>query len=207
MAEAYFRTFIGLPVRLNESFLGALKTLTGALEEERISWVRPQNFHITLRFLGNTPVSDVHEIHSALERVRLPEAWDAEICGPGSFGPHNKPRVIWTGFRDEEPIIRIKREVDRILGDLNYPPFEGLFTPHLTLGRIRGLKDREGYYSLLDSLRDRFDGSLEIRELVFYRSILESRGPEYSRLGEWKFGAWPRRGISPSGSRSAHHPS
>ena len=186
MASEYYRTFIGLPVQVDNNFMGALKILTRALEEERITWVQARNFHLTLRFLGKTSISDVNDIHSALDGVDLPSEIPAEISGPGSFGPQSKPRVIWTGFRNEEPFIRLKNEVKRILGLLNYPAFEGIFTPHLTLGRIRGLKDVAGYYRILESVKDQFTGIVNISELVFYRSTLGTGGPEYSRLGVWK---------------------
>ena len=188
MDGEYYRTFIGLPVTVDLDFIKARDSVMARLIGERISWVKPRNYHITLRFLGDTALPVVQEILGALEDMSFPDALPAEVFGPKLFGPNKKPRVIWTGFRQDEGFRRLRKEVDRVLEELGHFHSSEQFTPHLTLGRIRSLKDPEMLRSVISDPENVFEGRAETGSVVFYRSILGTAGPEYRRMGEWKFG-------------------
>lgn len=159
-----------------------------ALEDERISWVDPKRFHVTLRFLGDTRIRDVDKIARALQGVKFPtdEIW-VPVTGVGSFGPRKKPRVIWAGFALEEWFGELKKGVDGILEDFGFPGADLPFTAHLTLGRIRSLKSLSRYHEIMEGKKDRACESVCFDRLIFYRSILGSGGPEYSKLEEILF--------------------
>jgi len=184
----YYRTFIALPVQAGADLLKIRKELMFALEDERISWVDPKRFHVTLRFLGDTRISDVDRIARALKDVRFPtEAIWVPVSGVGSFGPRKKPRVIWAGFGREECVGGLKKEVDGILGDFGFNATDLPFTAHLTLGRIRSLRSLSGYHKVMEGMQDIACESVCFDRLVYYRSILGSGGPEYSKLEEILF--------------------
>jgi RNA 2',3'-cyclic 3'-phosphodiesterase len=188
MESQYYRTFIGLPLRQEQGTLEARLDLMAALEGERISWVKPENFHVTLRFIGETKLSDVKGIGNALRAgVHIPEKILQESSLLGSFGPRKKPRVIWVGFEQSSFFSLLKSDVDRVLEGCGIPVIDQAFTAHLTLGRIRSLQNLPRFYNTMDEMRKRFQSKVLFDRLVFYQSILGPHGPEYQVLEELLF--------------------
>ena len=188
MEPQYYRTFIGIPVRAGSEVLGVRSQLMEALADERISWVSPLNFHVTLRFLGDTDVSAIPQITEALQsEVEIPFESSLQLTGPGSFGPKKKPRVIWLGFHQDEPFHSLKRGTDRALVKCGWPLSDQPFRAHLTLGRVRSLNDPARYYEIIEQMKGTFTGRAELNRMVFYRSELGESGPTYTALKEMKF--------------------
>jgi len=188
MENQYYRTFVGIPVRPGPGLLSLRDELMASFEKERISWVQPGLFHITLRFLGDTRTSSLSMIRETLRDVEnIPPETEIHFDGIGSFGPRKGPRVIWAGFEDAELIDALKREVDLALEKCGIPCEEFSFNAHLTLGRVRGLKDLEAYYEKLKRLSPQLKEPVLLDRMVFYRSILGSGAPRYSTLEEYPF--------------------
>jgi 2'-5' RNA ligase len=188
MEMQYYRTFIALPVQVGADLLELRHEIMTALEDERISWVDPLRFHVTLRFLGNTPARDVDIIARALKKGDfLPEALSVPVTGVGSFGPRKKPRVIWAGFGREEWFSELKERVDSLLGEFGIPRQDQSFRAHLTLGRIRSLRNLTRYHAFMEGMKGRACDAVRFDSLVYYRSILGSGGPEYRKLEEILF--------------------
>lgn len=202
--EKYLRTFIGLPFCVDQNFLLARHRLMTTLEGERISWVDPSLYHVTLRFLGDTRLSLIQEIGRVLRaELRLPQSTSLKVTGLGSFGPRKKPRVIWVGFDGAVFFGTLKMEVDRVLQMCGILPVQQPFRAHLTLGRVRGLLHPERYEKAMEQMKMQFDSRISFEKLVYFRSTLGSGGPEYTALEELQF----RQDLKPSGSPSIHHPS
>ena len=158
------------------------------LGSERISWVDPSRYHITLRFIGKTRIGSIDQIGQALgERIVLPHKTEISINQLGSFGPRDRPRVIWIGFRRNGFFQELREGVDQALEENGIRLEETPFRAHLTLGRIRSLKDRERFHSIIDSMKAEFCGSVLFEKLVFYRSELREEGPRYTPLFQWEF--------------------
>jgi len=190
MESQYYRTFVALPLKVEQSFLEARKDLLSSLEGERISWTLPDNFHVTLRFLGDVDRNAVRGIGLALRNgISVPKQTSMLMKGLGSFGPRKRPRVLWVGFEDKGFFDPLKQEVDRVLELCGIPAEEKPFRAHLTLGRVRSLQDPERYYGTVKESSERFRASVSFDRLVFFRSILGSRGPEYQVLEELPFPA------------------
>lgn len=188
MENRYYRTFIGLPVKTGEEFQHARNQLLEALSKERISWVKPGNDHITLRFIGDTKVSAIDGIGTKLlEEVTIPGKFELCFSRLDSFGPRKKPRVIWVGFKDTLLIESLKADVDHALESAGIPAGIEVFRAHLTLGRVRSLKDPATFYSVLSEMGDRFRSMVQFDQLVFYRSELGSGGPVYTPLMQIDF--------------------
>ncbi len=188
MEPQYYRTFIGIPVSVGNTVLWARNHLMEALADERISWVNPENYHVTLRFLGDTDVAATHQIKEALQKeIELPPKSNLQLKGPGSFGPRKKPRVIWLGFDQDEPFHALKTSTDRALEKCGWPLSDQPFRAHLTLGRVRSLKDPARYYDIIEKMSETFTGRAEVDRMVFYRSELGDNGPTYTVLKEMRF--------------------
>jgi 2'-5' RNA ligase len=188
MKNQYYRTFIGLPLRVEPVFLQARHKLIAALKEERISWTNPDQYHITLRFIGDTEPSAIKKIGNALHAgIHIPERIRLDIAGLASFGPRKRPRVIWVGFEETDFFVDLKSEVDRVLEMCGIPAREQPFRAHLTLGRVRRLQNLQSYYLTVEEMNQQFSGSVIFEKLVFFRSILGPRGPEYHVLDKMVF--------------------
>ncbi len=155
---------------------------------QRVSWVDPGRYHVTIRFLGDTHPEAIEKIGSVLHsKVDIPGKSTLNLQHLGSFGPLKKPRVAWLGFEDALLFEILKKEVDAALESCGIPPVDQSFRAHLTLGRIRSLKDLAGYYGVIDSMKGHFSGKVAADRLVFYRSELRPDGPVYTTIEEVLF--------------------
>lgn len=184
MQSQYYRTFIAVPVSAGNGFLEARSELMKLLKDERISWVNPENYHVTIRFLGEIIVSRTDVISASLEKhINNTQKMVINFNKPGSFGPLKKPRVIWVGFEQVSFFESLKLNVDMALESCGFPKTNQPFRAHLTLGRVRNkLRDRDGYYRAIKSMAYRFRDQACMDKLVFYRSEAGPDGPVYTPL-------------------------
>jgi 2'-5' RNA ligase len=186
----FYRTFIGIPLKVGDDFLYTRKKLIEVLDRDQISWVHPGNYHVTLRFLGDTELGEVKRIRNALrDRIRFPPEVKVHTSHLDSFGPRKKPRVIWIGFKDASFFTTMKEQVDNALQSVCIETDQQGFRAHLTLGRIRALENLSRFYDVIEEMKYDFKGVLHPRSLVFFRSELGSQGPRYTSLEEIRSGA------------------
>ena len=194
MDSQYYRTFIGLPLQVEPRLLEARKELVDALSMERISWTNPDQYHLTLRFIGETSISSIEEIGKALHsHAEGHQQETLEIRELSSFGPRKAPRVIWLGFHEARFVEKLKQEVDQALETCGLHLPDQTFKAHLTLGRVRHLQDLQRYYQTLDRMGGKFAGTVLFEKLVFYQSTLGAHGPVYRALDEIRF----RKNLKP----------
>jgi len=188
MKDQYYRTFIGLPFSVGERMLEVRQALMQSLAGERISWVEPDRYHVTLRFIGDTKVSEIEGVIAALNKlVEIPEKVKFQLIHLGRFGPRKKPRVVWVGFEQVSLFESLKAGVDAALESCGIASADQPFRAHLTLGRIRSLKDLDGFYQKIGAMKERFREQIWLDRLIFYRSELGSGGPVYTPLHEMEF--------------------
>jgi 2'-5' RNA ligase len=179
-----YRTFVALPVRVSEKVRRVVEEMKGSLANERISWVDPGLYHITLRFIGDTSADRVRQIGEALGNQISSRQFRLSMTQPGSFGPRKRPRVVWIGFEQSPFISSLVEKTEGVLIGCGLPRSEQPFRAHLTLGRVRDLKDLARYYRTIAELQDRDLGDVSIDRLVYYRSVLGPAGPVYTPLSQ-----------------------
>lgn len=138
------RLFVAIP--LPDDVRDRLAMLTGGVPGAR--WVAAENYHITLRFLGDVAAGDIDDIVGALSRVSV-DAFTVDLAGIGFFGSPRKPRTLWVGAApttDEAARLRhLHDKVDRALVGTGMAPDERKFTPHVTLAYLKNPnRDRVG---------------------------------------------------------------
>lgn len=135
------RTFIALtlPTGAQQALAAVSQELAPKVPEKSVKWVRPERIHLTLRFLGDTPVDRVDDVSSGLDAVASASApFTLHLDQLGCFPNERRPRVIWVGVRGEtEAATALKEAIDRMLLPLGWEPEERPFHPHLTLGRVK----------------------------------------------------------------------
>lgn len=141
MAGTTLRLFIA--VELPQEVIRHLTFITTTLQGKRITgvrWISLQGVHLTLKFLGSTPVDQVQSItaimRAAAERV---SPFTVHVHGIGAFPNMRNPRVIWTAVQGNlDPLVELQHRLDEGLESAGFAPDERPFSPHLTIGRVRG---------------------------------------------------------------------
>jgi 2'-5' RNA ligase len=146
--------------------------------------VRPENIHITVRFLGDISPRQVDEIHSEMEKIGF-APFDVEIKGLGAFPNLRRISVIWAGMRRGANELRqIFYQLEPGLQRLGFKPDAKGFSPHLTIARVKTNRHKTDLVRRIDELEDYEFGFVRAECLRLKRSILTPQGPIYSVLRE-----------------------
>jgi len=149
------------------------------------SWSRPEGIHLTLKFLGETSEERVPEILQALalalsdiERFRL------RIEGVGTFPNPAAARVVWFGITgDVGRLVALQAAVEQAMAGLGVARDDRPYTPHLTLGRIKHIRERDVWLKGLGGLKDSQLPGFDVAAVSLIRSELRPAGAVYRELG------------------------
>ena len=125
------RLFTGLelPAHIGQS----LSSLRGGLPGAR--WIDPENYHVTLRFIGDVDETVAHEVASLLGRVRRP-SFEVHVEDLKSFGGR-KPRAVVATLGPEQALMELQAEHERLMQRVGLEPDGRKYIPHVTLARLR----------------------------------------------------------------------
>lgn len=129
------RVFVALPVQ--GTIAEELSSWTRAYRQQLSfrKWTHPQDYHITLQFLGELPETRLGELHRALEGVRA-NAMKLQLHGGGTFGPSQAPRVLWSDITgDRAELQDLQKAVVQATEPLGFIPEDRPYTAHVTLAR------------------------------------------------------------------------
>jgi len=124
------RLFVG--IALPEDIRFQLSLLCSGLPNVR--WVPPENFHITLRFIGEVDGGVMQDIDASLAGVRAPQ-FSLGLGGVGHFGNGGNVRVIWAGVEKSPALRHLRDKVESAVVRAGLPPEGQKFNPHVTLAR------------------------------------------------------------------------
>ena len=127
------RLFTGLEVPAQVAAMLALKR--GGLYGAR--WIDPENYHITLRFIGDVDHKTANEVIDGLDRLVDSEAFSIKLDHLGSFGG-DKPRALYAGAQSNTALLRLQAAQERVLQRVGLVPEGRKFVPHVALARLRG---------------------------------------------------------------------
>jgi 2'-5' RNA ligase len=141
--------------------------------------VPPENWHLTLRFLGATLPEAAERIRGELGAAALGAPFDARLRELGAFPRPARATVVWLGVREgADEVRRLAEVVGDALGRAGVPPEERSFSAHLTLARLPRPSDVR---PLLDAGRD-VETRMRIEEVVLFRSQLGNGPPRYEPI-------------------------
>ncbi len=127
------RLFTGLEIPADVAL--ALSFKRGGLQGSR--WIDPENYHITLRFIGDVDVHTANEIADSLDRLSNALAFSIKLSHLGTFGG-DKPRALYAGVEVNDPLLKLQAAHERVLQRLGLEPEGRKFVPHVSLARLRG---------------------------------------------------------------------
>jgi 2'-5' RNA ligase len=145
--------------------------------------VEPDNLHFTLRFFGDTPLTKIDQIRNELEKVEF-GPFSIRIEGVGAFPSKRRPNVIWVGVtQNVDRFVALKLSIDDLLGNLGYPS-DRRFHAHITIARVRSVRDRDRTLNSLDGLANESVGTMSVDCFRLTRSTLTQSGPIYETMWE-----------------------
>ena len=186
------RLFAAIHIKPTEAFSDIFNNLKQILGFHIIKWVDPNNIHITLKFIGETPADEIPAITEALKVSSVGiQPFDIKLANTGIFGSYYLPRVIWAGIDASDELFKLSANVVTNLEAIGYLSDRQNFVPHLTLGRIKEIKDKAHFQEVLAHFSKFVYQTQHIKGFSLYESILRKEGPEYIVLEEFTFGENP----------------
>lgn len=186
MAEAkapnVVRAFIAF--RLNDDVRAALRDVQGILRRAptRVSWVRPENLHVSVVFLGHTFDETVQGVATDLDPAVADHApFTVDVEHIGTFGKPTAPRVLWAGVAADPRLMALQQTVSGVCEQHGFPPETRLYVPHVTLGRVRSKQNIRDLVSLTDTVNTQSFGTLSVETVDIMLSELRPDGPVYTR--------------------------
>lgn len=194
MAEALQRLFVA--VAIPPASLESCRAVIDGVRETPLGrdarWVRTENLHLTIRFLGDTPQDLVPDVGLAvLDAAATVEPFAVDLAGAGAFPNGRHPRTLWLGVeRGNDGLERLIDALEGPLERLGWPADPRARRPHLTVARTDATRG-EVSHAIADALAQAADGWLTgftVRTLTLYRSHLGGGPPRYEPLVEAALG-------------------
>ena len=149
-----------------------------------LTLVKPQNIHITLRFLGDVTPSMAEKVSQEMRNVTF-KTFDVEIKGLGAFPNTKYARVVWAGIQQgAEELNRIFSQLEPRLRSLGFTPDPKGFSAHLTIARVKSGRNKAELAQCVNGLVAFEFGKVRAECLRLKKSVLTPQGPIYSTLSE-----------------------
>jgi RNA 2',3'-cyclic 3'-phosphodiesterase len=176
---------IEIPESSRTAFAAVLKDFRALAPQ--LKWVRPENLHVTLKFLGETDPSKLGPLQKILSGVRSAEPVNLEFRGLGFFPNEKRPRVLWAGMEASANPKTIAAGVDQAVHNLGFPLEERPYAPHLTLARISLPIIPPKLRQAIGEKTSQTFGSLRANEFHLIESKLKPTGAEYTTVQSFHF--------------------
>jgi 2'-5' RNA ligase len=173
---------VDLTQEARQSVAAYIRSMRDEFKAARAGWIKAENLHLTLKFLGETEESRIADIEialaNALAEVRVSPV---RLSGTGAFPSAARAKVLWIGCEDPGRLLETAAgQLDADLEPVGFPAERGRFSPHLTIARIRSATSDTRRLASAHT-RNRFEGvEFDVREVVLYQSELSPGGSVYT---------------------------
>jgi len=184
------RAFIALPLPESASHqLGQFLISLKAKVPHGFRLVNIENIHLTLAFLGNTPLNKIEQLTKMLEElIKNHAAMPAHFSTLGAFPSANRMRIFWLGIETNHELIALQKEIAHCCKLCNLPTDDKPFIPHLTLARLSDEMNQSERMQSAELLKTSLKGLQEafiLDKLVIFKSTLKPAGAVYSPVHEF----------------------
>lgn len=179
---------LNLPKKARQKIQRAARPLTE--QDLPVRWVELDDYHVTLKFLGDVRPERMPRVREAADRVAGATApFEARMDGFGAFPTIRRPSTLWVGVEATPELRCLKQDLEWALSDLGFDKEIRAFHPHLTLGRA-SRNGGAGAFRGLDDLTAEMevDATFKVRTLDLMRSRLGKDGPRYTVLHKARLG-------------------
>ena len=144
----------------------------------KIRFVDKNQIHLTLKFLGEVQPNITEEINGNLKKIAF-KPFSVVLNSVGVFPSESYIRVIWIGFKPEDPILKLQNNIDENLKRLFKK--EKNFKPHLTLARVKYIENKEDFIDKLKKIKIE-NKRIDVNDFKLVKSTLTPEGPIYEDL-------------------------
>ncbi|HLN55232.1 MAG TPA: RNA 2',3'-cyclic phosphodiesterase [Bacteroidales bacterium] len=177
------RIFIGIKINPDKNFKKLITAIREELSGEAIKWTDLENIHITLAFLGDTHEDRLEGINEMLrEKCEGRGGFEISLKGFGVFKSLHDPKVFWAGLYQSDKLSTLQASIVEGLKGLGITVEGRPFSPHLTIGRIKHIRDFDNLKVLLLKYHSTDIQRINVSEVILYESILRQEGPVYKAL-------------------------
>jgi 2'-5' RNA ligase len=178
------RAFVAID--LNQETRASLCTLQEALQKKltgSVSWVKPDNIHLTLRFLGHINQDQVKNIKTIIDVIaKKIKQFNINLGVLGAFPNTANPRVLWVGIHyGFDELNRINAQLEESLEAIHFGVGEKYFHPHMTIARIKHLDDNSILRQLTQQIKPAQVVSI-VDSIMLFKSISSAEGAVYEKL-------------------------
>ncbi len=178
------RTFIA--IELNEGIHSELASLQSLLKRSNadVKWMQPESIHLTLKFFGNIDARKINEIEKILnETAASAEPFVLTLKGIGAFPKLDYPQVIWVGVENGAvQSQQLAKMLEEKLEKIGIPREGREFHPHLTLGRVKSLKNKDNLKEIIEATKFEPGSTVDVNHLTLFKSELTREGSIYTPL-------------------------
>lgn len=154
-----------------------------------VKWVKPENIHLTLKFLGEIDADQLSKINLILEAVaKEKKSFSLRLSSLGAFPKVDYPRVIWVGIdQGERQTQELAKTLEEKIEKLGIPKEDRAFSSHITIGRVKSSLGRDKLVSSLKGLQGYFKDNPQeftVNKITLFKSTLVPAGPIYEAIKE-----------------------
>jgi 2'-5' RNA ligase len=178
------RTFIA--IKLPESIIISIREIQEYIRTNgfNLRWVRPENIHLTLKFLGDIKEDGIENVTTAIyDSVKTYVPMSLCAKGVGVFPGIKRPRVVWVGVSGQiESLVGLQKRLEEALEVLGFEKEKRPFSGHLTLGRIKGRIDPKRFGDVLKKYVGFTSETFYADKVILYKSELKPTGAVYTEI-------------------------
>jgi len=184
MSSESVRCFVAAKIDSNQKIKSFIDELSRS--DAKIKTVESKNLHITFKFLGDTPVDRIDDVVSALKKAcQDVSSFELSVEGVGVFPKREYVKVVWIGLKKGEVKLKeLASSIDEELQKIGFSAEKRKFSSHVTVGRVKFVKDKSSFLELIDTYCDVCFSKQKISQLMLMKSTLTPSGPIYEPLGE-----------------------
>ena len=194
MKEDKLRLFIA--IELPSNIIDGLRNVQEELKDKsnKPSWAKPENIHLTLKFLGDIETNKIDSMVNILEGIAGKSfSFEISVKGVGTFPAAGTPRVIWVGIEENKDMLQLYNNIEEGLAALGFEKERRDFKPHLTLGRIKFLNDRAGLKRGLEKVAGLNLARFAVAGFALFKSTLTPEGAIHTKLKEYTLQATDKK--------------
>ena len=176
-----FRGFIAVEVPVTDKILHFQEEL--AQTQAKLKLVSPQNIHITLKFLGDTPTTQVDALQSIItDAISTIKPHVIKLKGTGVFPSERYIKVIWIGLQHAQNLSTISSILNEKCTMIGVKKEKRDFSPHLTIGRNKSAQGKNHIISLIEQYRETEFAEVLVNAIYLKKSTLTPKGPIYETI-------------------------
>jgi len=178
------RLFIGVPVSSTKAIQKVESWKNNSrMRLNKLNWVKPENWHITLYFLGDTPDEKVGVLKQMIDQSFSDvAAFSPKLEGVGVFPNRRDPNVLWLGLNSLQNIIPVHQKLGDLLSQNDFSFDQKPLKPHLTIARMKYLADKTIIDTLVKDYGQTVFDTVYINKVVLFESLLTPQGSIYRAL-------------------------